>query len=140
MRKIVGPNCKFLKPNGHVEQESSVPSVIEASGYLEVIAGMGRPGEKPKEALRRAHNQLHRWTWHRLYSIWRKSKRVRVTAEEMDELRRVAGRKRVVSNEQAELLARIERLEAALLAKDPSFYGPQIDVLKRAACGMGSED
>lgn len=57
------------------------------------------------------------WTWNRCKDVWFADKRISISADEMDQLRRAAkqqAEEREASDELRQLRARIERLERAL--------------------------
>ena len=111
--------------------ESEMNALAEANSLVHGAAG---PGGSSKERVLRAARALSGLSFSRVRDLFYADPRCRVRADELDYLRRVsaARQKEAAKNEYAELVARIERVEA-LLRADPDFYRPQTDALRQMA-------
>jgi hypothetical protein len=72
----------------------------------------------------------------RVRDLWYGEPRVAVRPEELEAARRIAEEQKAVSDGYETLLARIERLERALLLADPDFGGAQVAALRCARDGL----
>ena len=108
-------------------------SLDEASRLLRELAGSRDADESLKAIFRRLSRKLPTWSPNRIIDIWRQDVRVRVRAEEVEQLRELAeqrGKRRTANDDLDELRQRISRLEALLESTDPAFHGPQLDALR----------
>lgn len=121
------------------EERERMSSVVEASLLLEEIAGVGSPGEYKKEAQERAYRKLRvsmlDWTRNRIADIAKRSSRVRVSAAEIDELRRIAAKER----KHAEVVG-LEAIARRLDSTDSDFYRADIAALRNIACRLRQSD
>jgi hypothetical protein len=107
-------------------------SLDDAADLLREIAGERRPDESLKGVFRRLNRKLSGWSDNRIRDIWRRDSRVRVRAEEVEQLRAIAKRdvpQGITENELAELRATVDRFASyiPLLERiDAEFHGPQI--------------
>jgi hypothetical protein len=111
-------------------------SLDDAADLLREIAGERRPDESLKGVFRRLNRKLSGWSDNRIRDIWRRDRRVRVRAEEVDQLRAIAKRdvpQRITDDELAELRATVARFASyvPLLERiDAEFHGPQISAAR----------
>lgn len=92
-------------------------TVTEASLLLREIAGSRAAGETIKGVLRRLHRKLVDWSPGRIRDVWYADVRVRLRAEEVEQLRALVQPRDVgTDDELIELRTRIARLEALLEA------------------------
>lgn len=107
-----------------------VVALREASKLLRHLSLPAVPGETVKAAQRRVHRHLRSWSFNRVRDLWRPDPRARVRAHELEELRRMASRKRAAEQsaiaDLRELEARIARLEQILANTDPEMHGPSL--------------
>lgn len=106
-------------------------SLDEASDLLRQIAGGRHADESMKAMFRRLARQLSHWSENRIMDVWRRDPRVRVRAEEVDQLRALVDRSAVgnVADELRDLretVARLSKYEALLQRIDAGFYGGEI--------------
>jgi hypothetical protein len=107
-------------------------SLDEASELLRTIAGERRADESTKAVLRRVGRKLTDWSANRIRDVWRRDPRVRIRAEEVEQLRALtapAARNKTTEDELAELrstVARLAKYEAQLERIDADFYGAEI--------------
>ncbi len=127
-----------------ISSESNRVSVlVEAQGLVRSLAEPRPAGDKIKEALRRAARKLPQWSPNRVRDVWNADERVRVRAEELEELRvaaRVTKEERAAGHELAELRNRIGRLERLLVSTDPDFHRENLAGLREQARGLGGAD
>jgi hypothetical protein len=131
-----------MEKSGNALERSDMPALNEASELLRQVAGP-EPWESKKDAWNKALRRLkgETWTFNRVRDLWRQEPRARVSADELNELRRVAAaRQNAARGQLDELLARIEALEARLNSIDPDFYRPHVDSLRRSVSGVGRAD
>lgn len=104
-----------------------------AEAHSIVLDAAGRHGTV-KERLRRASVSFAELTFNRVRDLFYAEERCRVSAEELDYLRRekAAMRERAARNEYHDLVARVAKLEA-ILALDEDFYRPAPDALRQAS-------
>ena len=95
-----------------------VNAIMEASQLLRSVAEPVPAGDSVKAAILRAARRLRGWSHNRVRDVWYGDARVRLSADELSELRAVARVKHrdADSAERDELRARIERLETRLAA------------------------
>ena len=125
-------------------------SLDDAADLLREIAGERRPDESLKGVFRRLNRKLSGWSDNRIRDIWRRDRRVRVRAEEVEQLRAIAKRdvpQGITKDELAELRATVARFASyvPLLERiDAEFHGPQISAARdqlgeaRRLLGKGS--
>jgi hypothetical protein len=123
-------------------------SLDEASQLLRAIAGNRHADESLKAMFRRLSRTLPNWSPNRITDIWRRDVRVRIHAEEIQELRAIVDRRRgtgTTTDELAELRSTVQRLakyEALLERIDAEFFGPQIsatrDQISEASSVLGA--
>lgn len=112
-------------------------SLDEAADLLRKIAG-GRQADESKKALfRRLKRALSDWSENRIRDVWRRDRRVRIRAEEVEQLRAlIEPRSDGANNELAELrstVARLAKYEALLERIDAEFFGPEISAARDQA-------
>jgi hypothetical protein len=132
-----------MKEKSHKASEISfVSSLAEASFLLRRVAEPRPAGDSVKAALSRAWRRLPGWSFNRIRDVWHADHRIRISADELDQLRRTAHQKaeHAARDEYRELLDRIARIEVRLAAQDADFHSPQIDALKSSVCGLGGKD
>ncbi|PDT74138.1 hypothetical protein [Bradyrhizobium sp. C9] len=90
----------------------------EASSLLRQIAGDGEAGESIKGIFRRLQRKLTGWSPGRIRDVWYRDRRVRIRAEEVEQLRALAPPAQNAGTDDAltELRSRIARLELLLEA------------------------
>lgn len=123
--------------------ESVMSTIEEASCLLREIAGYGEPGELKKEVWQRAHRRLHgALSFRRVMDLWRQEPKARVSADELELLRRTAAASATAGelNELVELRQRIDRIEALLLAKGSPLAGAEVHALRSSLRGLGREN
>jgi hypothetical protein len=108
-------------------------STAEASSLLRRIAAPTEADGSVKAALQRAHRKLSTWSFNRVRDVFHADPRIRISAEEMDQLRAAtrANEETDARDELLQIQARLAALEAALNATDEDFHRPQIDALRR---------
>jgi hypothetical protein len=62
-------------------------STAEASSLVRRLASPAPVGDTTKAAISRAHRTLKTWTWNRVRDVWHADPRIRVSADELDQLR-----------------------------------------------------
>jgi hypothetical protein len=113
-------------------------TLSEAAELLRVIAGEREAGESIKGVFRRLTRRLKGWSDSRVRDVWHQDERVRIRAEELEQLRAVAGAKRAEGkNDLQELRDRISRLERLLEASDAPFHSETLTVLRDQKRQMG---
>lgn len=123
--------------------ESRVSVLVEAQGLVRSLAEPRPAGDKVKEALRRACRKLPSWSPNRVRDIWNGDERIRVRAEELEELRVAARRvkeEKAAGHELAELRERLGRLERLLVSTDPDFHRETLTGLREQARGLSGAD
>lgn len=108
-------------------------SLDEAASLLRQVAGNRRADESMKGVLRRVQRKLKNWKNSRVKAIWYRDKRVRLRAEELDELKSLAKQKveqKAATDELVELRSIVGRLINIMEATDPSFHGPTLDAVR----------
>ncbi len=118
-------------------------SLDEAADLLRKIAGTGQADESKKAVIRRLTRKLTDWSENRIKDVLRRDRRVRVRAEEVDQLRALAEPhgKVGVGNELEELrstVARLAKYEGLLQRIDAEFYGPEISAARDQIGQAGS--
>jgi hypothetical protein len=118
---------------------SSAASLDEASDLLRRAAGDRRAGESLKSVLRRVGRDLKGWRPSRVRAVWYRDKRVRIRAEEIEQIRALgpaSNKIEIDRDEFAELRATVERLagyETLLQRIDAEFFGPEISAARDQA-------
>jgi hypothetical protein len=105
----------------------------EASCLLRELAGPRRADESMKAVLRRVCRPLKSWKPSRVRDIWYRDRRVKVRAEEIEQLRELTSQReqdRAAKDELAQLRTRISRLETLLAQTDEAFHGASLDALR----------
>lgn len=115
--------------------EGFVSALAEASHLLREIAGPGEPGELKKAAWGRALRRLSgRWTYNRVRDLWREEHRARVSAEELSELRRIAGARKqhdgALADDLEKRLDVVERTLFAMAQGDAEFVREMLAALR----------
>lgn len=115
----------------------------EAAHLMRCIAKPRPVGDSVKSAIVRAARRAG-IGYERAKSFWYGEAR-RVDASEMDALRAVAAKRQhqaeeIARHEYRELLDRIARLEARLLAADEDFHRTDVDALRSASGRVGRPD
>jgi len=105
-------------------------ATMEAARLIRQVAP-AREGENVKSRIATAANRLH-WKWSRARSVWNADGRLRIKAEELDQLRQHTAKAemKAASNELQELRDTVARLMGRLDRIDADFYGPQADALR----------
>lgn len=107
----------------------------EAADLLRKIAGERQADESLKSVFRRLGRKLSGWSDNRIRDVWRRDTRIRLRAEEVEQLRSVsvgAGR-RNNKDELAELRATVQRLaryESMLQRIDEEFFSSEISATR----------
>jgi hypothetical protein len=103
-------------------------------------------GDTTKAAISRAHRVLKTWTWNRVHDVWHADPRIRVSAEELDQLRKLiwerkySRRKGAAWDDTLGFIERVAAIEAELrelralisLLPDKSFGWPPLGVGRAA--------
>ena len=108
-------------------------SLDEASALLRKLAGNRLAGESMKAVFRRVSRKLSNWTDSRIRDVWHRDRRVRIRAEEVEQLRALVDRRGNTRDELDELrstVARLARYETLLQRIDAEFFGPQISAAR----------
>jgi hypothetical protein len=108
-------------------------SLDEASELLRKLAGNRLAGESMKAVFRRVGRKLSDWTDSRIRDVWHRDKRVRIRAEEVEQLRALVDRQGNTKDELAELrstVARLARYETLLERIDAEFFGASISATR----------
>lgn len=116
-------------------------AIAEASFLIRRIAGPRQADESVKLTMRRTARRLAGWSANRVKDLWYADPRVKVSGDELLQLRAVArSNEDKARDEYRELNQRIARLEARLLATDADFYGPDIAALRGSIGVAGRKD
>lgn len=108
---------------------SDVALLREASRLLRRLARPSVPGESVKASQRRVHRRLKTWSFNRVRDVWRPDPRIRLRAQEIEQLRTAAMNQGADDAAKADLRAlqrRIERLEQLLATSDTKKSGPAV--------------
>jgi hypothetical protein len=111
-------------------------SLDEASGLLRQIAGNRRSDESLKAVFRRLERKLSNWSDNRIRDVWHRDPRVRLRAEEVDQLRGLAEQRSAGAKEMNELeelrstVARLAKYESLLQRIDAEMFGPEISATR----------
>jgi hypothetical protein len=111
--------------------------LCEASGLVRKIAAPATG----KAALLRVYRRLGTWTYSRVKDVYYADRRVRISADEIDELRAIAGSEKEASNERSlpELRVQLAIVARHLRKLDPSFAYPWAEALGSLAHSDGGE-
>lgn len=111
-------------------------ATLEAARLIREVAP-ARDGENVKSRISTAANRL-RWKWSRARSVWHADGRLRIRAEELDQLRKHTEKAemKAASNELQELRDTVARLMGRLDRIDADFYGPTTDALRDQVGGL----
>ena len=111
-------------------------SLDDAADLIRKVAGPRQADESLKSVLRRVGRRLSGWSQNRVRDVWRRDRRVRIRAEEVDQLRAIVDQdtgQKVNQDELAYLRTTVERLASyiPLLDRiDAEFHGPQISAAR----------
>ena len=95
----------------------------EAAALLRTIAGTRQADESLKAVLRRLQRKLSDWTPNRVKDVWHRDPRIRIRAEEVEQLRALAQPEATeAQDELTELRYRIARLERLLEAANAPLH------------------
>jgi hypothetical protein len=119
----------------HKASEMQATSLDEASNLLRKVAGQRHAGESLKAVFRRLNRKLKGWSDNRIRDVWHCDPRVKIRADEVDQLRRLAeprGKAEAIHeiDELRATVARLARYEGLLQRLDEEFYGPQISAAR----------
>lgn len=111
-------------------------ATLEAARLIREVAP-ARDGENVKSRITTAANRL-RWKWSRARSVWHADGRLRIRAEELDQLRQHTAKAemKAASNDLQELRDTVARLMGRLDRIDADFYGPTADALRDQVRGL----
>lgn len=110
-------------------------ATAEASILVRQIAEPRPVGDSVKAAMGRAHRALRGWTFNRVRDVWHADHRIKISADEMAQLRAAvhAAKEESRDPEIAELRARIAYTEERLQRIDPSFFAPTLKAIRATA-------
>jgi hypothetical protein len=102
---------------------SFVSSLAEASFLLRRVAEPRPAGDSVKTALSRAWRRLPGWSFNRIRDVWHADARIKISADELDQLRRTARQDKAEDARQAIREARelIARLEQCIRLQNPDM-------------------
>ena len=116
-------------------------SLDEASDLLRKAAGNRRADESMKAVFRRVGRQLKGWSDSRIRDVWYRDRRVRIRAEEVEQLKSIAPPEPIETGDAlAELRNRVSRLESLvsrLETTDEAFHSPELAALRDQRRQMG---
>ena len=110
--------------------ERVMSASLEAQSLVRRIAEPCPAGDSVKAAIGRAARRL-RLNYARARAFWYADDRIKVTGDELNQLRAVA-KQHTAGADTHDLMARLEYIEERLRQIDPDFHGPQLDTLRRA--------
>jgi hypothetical protein len=125
--------------------ESKMTALVEARQLVRLAAEPCPAGDSVKAAVGRAARRL-KWNYTRVRALWYGDDRIKVSGDELNELRRAAGARQKAEVQRDELAARVEALEQQLrdlamrMPQDADFYGSQADLIRDAARHVGRAD
>lgn len=102
----------------------------EAAHLLRELAGPRRSDESMKAVLRRVGRPLTTWKPSRVRDMWYRDRRVKVRADEIEQLRALVNQRewdKVANDELAQLQTRITRLEAILVRTGETPHSAALD-------------
>jgi hypothetical protein len=108
----------------------------EAADLLKRVAGERQADESLKSVFNRLDRKLSGWSANRIRDVWRRDRRIRIRAEEVEQLRAIVRGQGATQNELAELRSTVERLakyEALLQRIDEEFFCPEISATRHQA-------
>jgi hypothetical protein len=109
-------------------------SIDDAADLLRKIAGPRQSDESLKSVFRRVGRRLSGWSQNRVRDVWRRDRRIRIRAEEVDQLRAIVEQDQgTTKDELAELRSTVARLASyvPLLERiDAEFYGHEISAAR----------
>lgn len=103
-------------------------STMEAAQLIRKVAEPRLVDDSVKAAIGRAARRLN-WSFNRAKDVWYADHRIAISASEIDALRA----RTQEAKADADITARIERLEAYMLATDEEFHSADIDRLRALA-------
>lgn len=111
--------------------------VCEASTLVREIAAPATG----KAALLRAYRRIGTWTYNRVKDVYYGDGRIRISGEEIDKLRVVAGRERASSDPSImELRAQLAAVVRHLQIIDPTFRNPMVEEVSRLSHSNVAEE
>ena len=114
----------------------------EASDLLRQVAGDRRADESIKAVLRRVGRDVKCWTASRIKDVWYRDPRVRIRADEVEQLRALVSERQEPKAEVDDLVTlrtRVARLEGLLAATAPSPAGAGVSAPGQQFSAMGGE-
>ena len=117
--------------------EKKMSMLCEASGLVRQIAAPATG----KAALLRAYRRLGTWTYNRVKDVYYADNGVRISGEEIDELRAMTARKGTASSDPSieELRLQLAVVVRHLKLIDPTFCDPLAETLCGASRSDGGE-
>lgn len=124
-----------------ISSERKVTALVEAQTLIRALAEPSPAGESIKAALRRVGRKLPNWSNNRVRDVWNADDRIRIRADELDELRAAKNQnEKAAKNELVSLRERLARLESLLVQADPDFFEPQLDQIRQQIRGSSRSD
>jgi hypothetical protein len=122
---------------------SFVSTLAEASFLLRRVAEPRPAGDSVKAALSRAWRRLPGWSFNRIRDVWHGDQRIRISADELAQLRRAErerrdGDARTAIREARELIARLERLQNTVRLQHPNLDSQELSEVLGTARGPNS--
>jgi len=120
---------------------SAMSALAESQSLIRRVAEPCPAGDSVKAAIGRAARRL-RWSYTRARAFWYADDRIKVSADEINQLR-TAAKQQAAGTVNHEVLARLEAVEnmlralASRLPQDQDFYGAQADQIRNAARDVG---
>jgi hypothetical protein len=108
---------------------SAAALLSEASRLIRLVSEPRPAGDSVKAAQARCLRRLRSWSANRVKDVWSGDRRIRVRADEVDQLRALTAKRQTDKAALADLQAikqRIERLERLLVATDPAMHSPSL--------------
>ncbi len=127
--------------NDKSSSEREMSALVEASSLVRRVAEPCPAGDSVKAAMLRSARKL-RWNYTRVRAFWYADDRVKVTGDELNQLRAAAKQ----TGASDDLLARLECVEqmlrdlASRMPQDADFYGSHADTLRGVASRVGRAD
>ena len=99
----------------------------EAARLIRILAEPRPVGDSTKTAMARAWRRLPNWSWNRAKDVWKADSRIRIRAEELEQLRQLTANEQskdeddgvdAASLQLAKLRGRISRLEQLIAAAE----------------------
>jgi hypothetical protein len=114
-----------------------VSTLAEASFLVRRIAEPCPAGDSAKAAIARAHRRLKTWTHNRVVDVWKSDRRIKISADEIEQLRIVARMKeeeaRAVDPSIQELRIQLAYVQERLSRLDKDFYAEATQALSVSA-------